>query len=52
MSYGETMAGEAEVQVSKLLDECGLSAFRVRLIIWSELIAIIDGYDLADCLRR
>jgi MFS transporter, AAHS family, 4-hydroxybenzoate transporter len=41
------MAGEPEVRVSKLLDESGLSSFHVKLIIWSVLIAIIDGYDLA-----
>jgi MFS transporter, AAHS family, 4-hydroxybenzoate transporter len=40
------MAGEPEVQVSKLLDERGLSSFHVKLIVWSVLIAIIDGYDL------
>lgn len=40
------MAGEAEVQVSHLLDEHGLGAFQIKLIIWSVLIAIIDGYDI------
>jgi len=41
------MAGEPKVQVSKLLDECGLSSFHIKLIVWSVLIAVIDGYDLA-----
>jgi AAHS family 4-hydroxybenzoate transporter-like MFS transporter len=41
------VAGEPEVQVSKLLDACGLSTFHVKLIVWSVLIAMIDGYDLA-----
>jgi MFS transporter, AAHS family, 4-hydroxybenzoate transporter len=41
------MAGEAVVQVSRLLDERGLSPFQVRLVIWSILISIIDGYDIA-----
>jgi MFS transporter, AAHS family, 4-hydroxybenzoate transporter len=41
------MAGEPEVQVSRLLDECGLSSFHIKLIAWSVLIALIDGYDLA-----
>jgi MFS transporter, AAHS family, 4-hydroxybenzoate transporter len=40
------MAGEAEVQVSHFLDEYGLSSFQIKLIIWSVLIAIIDGYDI------
>jgi MFS transporter, AAHS family, 4-hydroxybenzoate transporter len=41
------MAGEAVVQVSRLLDERGLSPFQVRLVIWSILISVIDGYDIA-----
>jgi len=41
------MAGEPEVQVSKLLDESGLGSFHIKLIAWSVVIAIIDGYDLA-----
>ena len=41
------MAGEAVVQVSRLLDERGLSPFQVKLVIWSILISIIDGYDIA-----
>jgi MFS transporter, AAHS family, 4-hydroxybenzoate transporter len=40
------MAGEAEVQVSHFLDEHGLGAFQVKLIFWSILIALIDGYDI------
>src|SRR5271170_3090702 len=41
------MAGEAVVQVSRLLDERGLSPFQVRLVIWAILISVIDGYDIA-----
>ena len=41
------MAGETVIQVSRLLDERGLSPFQVRLVIWSILISIIDGYDIA-----
>jgi MFS transporter, AAHS family, 4-hydroxybenzoate transporter len=41
------VAGESDVQVSRLLDEGGLTAFHVKLIAWSVLIALIDGYDLA-----
>jgi AAHS family 4-hydroxybenzoate transporter-like MFS transporter len=40
------MAGETEVQVSHLLDEHGLGAFQIKLILWSTLIAFIDGYDI------
>jgi len=34
------------VQVSRLLDERGLSSFQIRVLIWSILIALIDGYDI------
>src|SRR6516225_5953372 len=44
--WGETMAGEAEVQVSHFLDEHGLGAFQIKLLLWSVLIAFIDGYDI------
>jgi len=40
------MAGEAEVQVSHFLDEHGIGAFQIKLILWSVLIAFIDGYDI------
>src|SRR6516162_9040838 len=40
------MAGEAEVQVSHFLDEHGLGAFQIKLLLWSVLIAFIDGYDI------
>src|SRR6202451_1885093 len=40
------MAGEAEVQVSHFLDQRGLGAFQIKLIIWSVLLAMIDGYDI------
>jgi len=41
------MAGEPEVQVSHFLDEHGLGAFQIKLLFWSVLIALIDGYDIA-----
>src|SRR6266851_9652205 len=41
------MADLPEVQVSRLLDERGLSAFQIKLIAWSFFIALIDGYDIA-----
>jgi AAHS family 4-hydroxybenzoate transporter-like MFS transporter len=40
------MAGQAEVQVSHFLDEHGLGSFQIKLIIWSVVIAMIDGYDI------
>src|SRR6184192_2417319 len=41
------MADAAVVQVSQLLDERGISGFHIQLIIWSVLIALFDGYDIA-----
>ena len=41
------MASASDVHVSRLLDESGLTPFHVKLIAWSVLIAMIDGYDLA-----
>ncbi len=40
------MAGIPEIQLSRLLDESGLGAFQVRVLVWSILIAVIDGYDI------
>ncbi len=40
------MAAEAEVQVSHFLDQHGLGSFQVKLVVWSILIALIDGYDI------
>ncbi len=39
------MVGD-DVQVSRLLDDRGLSAFQIRVLVWSVLIALIDGYDI------
>ena len=41
------MAEGSQIQVSRLLDERGLSAFQIKLIAWSLLIVLIDGYDIA-----
>src|SRR3954471_19660471 len=41
------MAEHPEVQVSRLLDERGLSSFQIKLLIWSFFIVLIDGYDIA-----
>src|SRR5215472_8566945 len=40
------MAAQTEVHVSQFLDEHGLGAFQIKLIFWSVLIALIDGYDI------
>ena len=41
------MADESVVQVSRLLDERGLSPFQIKLLVWSFFIVLIDGYDIA-----
>ena len=40
------MPGQPEVQVSHFLDEYGVGSFQIKLILWSVLIAFIDGYDI------
>src|SRR5437660_6491537 len=44
---GWPMAETPVVQVSHLLDERGISGFHIQLIVWSVLIALFDGYDIA-----
>lgn len=41
------MTVQPQVQVSRLLDERGLSSFQIKLLIWSFFIVLIDGYDIA-----
>src|SRR6185312_14669727 len=41
------MADQSVVQVSRLLDERGLSSFHINLIVWTVLLSLIDGYDIA-----
>lgn len=41
------MAEAPVVQVSHLLDERGISGFHIKLVVWSVLIALFDGYDIA-----
>jgi AAHS family 4-hydroxybenzoate transporter-like MFS transporter len=41
------MSDPSVVQVSRLLDERGLSAFQIKLIVWSLFLVLIDGYDIA-----
>ena len=40
------MTEQPVIQVSRLLDERGLSPFQIKLITWSIFIALIDGYDI------
>src|SRR6202041_2689832 len=40
------MAGEPEVQVSQFLDEYGVGSFHYKLLFWTVLLALVDGYDI------
>jgi len=40
------MADSSVVQVSHMLDERGIGAFHVKLVIWTVFISLIDGYDI------
>jgi AAHS family 4-hydroxybenzoate transporter-like MFS transporter len=40
------MADQPVVQVSRFLDERGLSSFQIKLIAWSFFMVLIDGYDI------
>ena len=40
------MAEQQVVEVSRLLDERGLSSFQIKLLIWSFFVVLIDGYDI------
>lgn len=40
------MADVQTVPVSQMLDERGIGAFHITLIIWSFFIVLIDGYDI------
>ena len=41
------MVEQPVVQISRLLDERGLSSFQIKLIPWSLFLGLIDGYDIA-----
>ncbi len=41
------MADQPVVPVSRLLDERGLGAFQITLLVWSSFLALTDGYDTA-----
>src|SRR5579863_6469990 len=40
------MADAQTIQVSHMLDERGIGAFHIKLIIWTVFISLIDGYDI------
>jgi MFS transporter, AAHS family, 4-hydroxybenzoate transporter len=40
------MADAQTVAVSHMLDERGIGAFHVKLVIWTVFISLIDGYDI------
>ncbi|HVA14699.1 MAG TPA: MFS transporter [Stellaceae bacterium] len=40
------MADAQTIQVSHMLDERGIGAFHIKLLIWSLFIVLIDGYDI------
>src|SRR3974390_1809385 len=40
------MADQSVVQVSRLLDERGVSSFQIKLLFWSFFMVLIDGYDI------
>jgi AAHS family 4-hydroxybenzoate transporter-like MFS transporter len=42
------MSEVAIVQVSRLLDQRGLSSFQIKLLIWSFFMVLIDGYDITS----
>ena len=44
---GAAIMADKVVPVSRLLDERGLGAFQIKLLIWSFFIVLIDGYDIA-----
>ena len=35
------MAGAPEIQVSRLLDERGIGAYQVRLVLWAILLSLM-----------
>src|SRR5258705_13743556 len=41
------MAERPVIEVSRLLDESGLTSFHIKLLVWSFFIVLIDGYDIA-----
>jgi MFS transporter, AAHS family, 4-hydroxybenzoate transporter len=40
------MAGDPQIQVSRLLDERGFGRFQIRMLVWTVILGTIDGYDI------
>jgi MFS transporter, AAHS family, 4-hydroxybenzoate transporter len=40
------MSDQPVIRVSQFLDERGVGPFQIRLLVWSFLIVLIDGYDI------
>ncbi len=40
------MQDRQEIRVSQLLDDYGVSSFHIKLIVWTVLIVLVDGYDI------
>ncbi len=41
-----TVPASPTVQVSRLLDQGGIGAFQLRLLVWSLFVVLVDGYDI------
>ena len=37
---------DPEIQVSRLLDERGFGPFQIRMLVWTIILGMIDGYDI------
>jgi len=42
----DAISGRVEIQVSRLLDERGFGAFQIKMLIWTVIMGVIDGYDI------
>jgi MFS transporter, AAHS family, 4-hydroxybenzoate transporter len=42
------MDDRTQIEVSRLLDQRGLAPFQIRLLAWSLVLVLIDGYDYAS----
>ena len=40
------MTDNPEIEVSRLLDERGFGPFQIRMLIWTIILGMIDGYDI------
>ncbi|HEY1749370.1 MAG TPA: MFS transporter [Xanthobacteraceae bacterium] len=40
------MTGDPQIEISRLLDERGFGPFQIRMLIWTVILGMIDGYDI------